>query len=146
VAPRTEDILFILSRVGDGEVPHFYQRQLLSLAVLPGDGPQTTPSTGPPLDPHCSVSSINRDLLTRGDALRGSCDPNDRRDPVLAGHDRRPDYMRYPYVRVLIVAFTPFTLIPEKQCFEERKTSRLQSDGEASCGSYLLSSPTCLFG
>ena len=29
--PRTEDILFILSRVGDGEVPHFYQRQLLSL-------------------------------------------------------------------------------------------------------------------
>ncbi len=39
------------------------------------------------LDPHCSGSSINRDLLTRGDALRGSCDPNDRRDPVLAGHD-----------------------------------------------------------
>ena len=38
------------------------------------------------LDPHCSGSSINRDLLTRGDAFRGSCDPNDRRDPVLAGH------------------------------------------------------------
>jgi hypothetical protein len=30
------------------------------------------------LDTHCSGSSINRDLLTRGDALRGSCDPNDR--------------------------------------------------------------------
>src|SRR5713101_8658837 len=45
---HTEDILFILPRIGDGEVPHFYQRQLLSLAVLPGDGLHTTPSTGPP--------------------------------------------------------------------------------------------------
>ena len=39
------------------------------------------------LAPYCSVSSINRDRLTRGDALRGSCDPNDRRDPLLAGYD-----------------------------------------------------------
>jgi hypothetical protein len=30
------------------------------------------------LNPHCSGSSINLDLPTRGDALHGSCDPNDR--------------------------------------------------------------------
>jgi hypothetical protein len=46
-----------------------------------------TPSTGQPLDPHYSSNSINRDLLTRGDAHRGSCDPNDRRDTVLVGND-----------------------------------------------------------
>jgi hypothetical protein len=29
--------------------------------------------------------------------------------------------MEYPFVQLLIVAFTPFTLIPEKAVFEQRK-------------------------
>jgi hypothetical protein len=35
--------------------------------------------------------------------------------------DMCPGYMGYPFVQLLVVAYTPFTLIPEKQCFEERK-------------------------
>ena len=32
-----------------------------------------------------------------------------------------PGYMGHPFVQLLVVAFTPFTLFPEKQCSEERK-------------------------
>ncbi len=57
-----------------------------------------------------------------------------------------PGYMEYPFVQLLVVAFTPFTLIPEKRCSNREKISRHQNHEEASCGRCLLYSATCSFG
>jgi hypothetical protein len=34
--------------------------------------------------------------------------------------------MEYPFVQLLVVAFTPFTLMPEKRCSNREKISRHQ--------------------
>jgi hypothetical protein len=86
------------------------------------------------------------DLIGIGKALPSQSVATEQAPPALLQVQPAgcPGYRRYPFVQLLVVAFTPVTLIPEKQCFEERKTSRLQIDAEASCGRCLLCSATCL--